>query len=184
MKRLFLIVLLVVLFALGGCSKSASDASVKISKVIESEKQDELSTQATRGNDVNSPVISEDKLALPALSEFETLMTNAVMGFYDEAGIDAVEKGYLLKEYEVSEANMPDTDYEYLISCTYGPNKTFGLIGNANNGRVEVVFTFVPLIGVDFDGDDLPALATMVMIPAGLFDDEYSNVDGLYSLME
>ena len=141
-------------------------------------------TQSPEGNGISSPVIPEDTISLPALSEFETLMTNAVIDFYDEAGIDAVAKGYLLKDYEVSDMSGTEAVYEYMISCTYGPNKTIGLMGTANGGKVEYVFTYIPLIGMEVDGDALTAMAPMVMVPAGLYNDKYSNLEGLYDLME
>ena len=150
----------------------------------ESQSNNDSPTQSTEANGMSSPVIPEDTLSLPALSEFETLMTNAVIDFYDAAGIDAVAKGYLLKDYEVSDMSGTEAVYEYMISCTYGPNKTIGLMGTANGGKVEYVFTYIPLIGMEVDGDALTAMAPMVMVPAGLYNDKYSNLEGLYDLME
>lgn len=150
----------------------------------EPQNNDNNPTQTTEGNGTSSHIIPETTISLPVLSEFETLMTNAVIDFYDEAGIDAVAKGYLLKDYEVSDMSGTEAVYEYMISCTYGPNKTIGLMGTANDGKVEYVFTYIPLIGMEVDGDSLAAMAPMVMVPAGLYDDEYSNVEGLYGLME
>ena len=47
--------------------------------VMLQQNKDDSSAQSTGDNVVSSPVISEDTVVLPALSEFEALMTNAVI---------------------------------------------------------------------------------------------------------
>ncbi len=175
MKKCILSGILLCAILLSACSRANSSQNISdaLNNYVPVESSDDIGTE-----------IPKMTISLPKLSEFETLLSNAIIDFYEEAGIDAVAKGYLLKEYEVSDMSGTDAMYEHMISCTYGPNTTVGLTGTANNGKVEYVFTFIPLIGINADGETLAMMALMVMIPIVIFNGKYTNIESLYSLME
>lgn len=121
---------------------------------------------------------------LPELSNFKSLMNNAINDYYREVGINAVNKGYLIKNYEVIDMKGKEATYEYAILGTYGPNNSINMTGTANSGKVEYIHTFVPIIGMKLDGEGLASVATMTMVSAKLFDKKYYDFESIYNLME
>lgn len=152
--------------------------------VMLQQNKDDSSAQSTGDNVVSSPVISEDTVVLPALSEFEALMTNAVIDFYDEIGIDAAAEDYLLKDYKVYDTSKSMV-HEHMFSYTYGPKQSFcvaGTVSTVHSGKVDSIYTYTTLPNRRVNEDTLAEIAPTLMIPAALFDDKYSNLEGIQSL--
>ncbi len=124
------------------------------------------------------------KSVQPTLFGFGDSIKYAVNDYFSYAGINASTESYNVKNYEVKDMSGTDAVYEDLISCTYGPNDAIGLMGYANDGKVDYVYTFMPLAGANVSGETLATIATMEMIPAGIFNEKYSSFESLYNFME
>ncbi|MBQ3055603.1 MAG: hypothetical protein IJC88_05810 [Oscillospiraceae bacterium] len=115
------------------------------------------------------------------VNDFKENLNMAIVDFYRDLDINAIEKDYLVKNCEISDAPS-DSVYDQMITCTYGPGQNAGLTAAIVDGEIQEIFTFLYIGEVDTNGEQLATIGTMLMIPTTLLDRTYKGFDPIFTL--
>lgn len=112
----------------------------------------------------------------------ETQMNIIIEQVFDNIDIDAKQKGYLIKNYKV-------TDCEWgggaVITAQYGPNKTVSLTATLNEkDELTSIFTFCLNSGDNITTEELVGVYTLLALTSGLHDMKYTNMTELSDLLK
>lgn len=116
---------------------------------------------------------------LVEVDDFEEQMNDEIITFFNEQGIDAKTKGYLIKNYDTMELGKvadnigKNANYEKMILCQYGPGSAVILNAYINDEKIESICTIMPFDRRKVNATSVAMMIPVLMIPVSLIEDEY-----------
>lgn len=131
------------------------------------------------------PAVSEyyhaNSTSSVGINDFEENLNMAIVDFYRDLDISAIERDYLVKDYKLADAPS-DAVYDQMITCTYGPGQSAGLTAAIVDGEIKEIFTFLFIGGMDANEEQLATIGTMLMVPTTLFDNTCKGFNPIFTL--
>lgn len=156
MKKVLAAILCAALItSMSGCTNSSDEASEQINSNVISNEQ---------GNEVNFNE-KTDKNQLPSFDSFEKDMNRIIADVLEPIG-----RGDEVEEWSIEWIYKNDKSF----NCQYGPGSSFSIMGDINDGKITRIFAFTSAIPAeDYDSESAEYNAVILMMPLGLFYNDY-----------